>query len=180
VRSICITGFLSFCNDFLVYEYLAYNNVSDSIIIMKLNHADTLETFRRLCHKNSIAATHQRHEVYQCVMDSKDHPTPEQICERVRREFPLISVATVYKCLHTFIDAGLLKAASLHHGSLRVEANLRRHHHLVCKICGSMTDLAEEEVAPPRILGPPPHGFQVEEITVDLVGTCAACQRVAR
>ena len=38
--------------------------------------------------------------------------------------------------------------SDLHHGSLRVDSNLRPHHHVVCKICGSITDVEEDEIGP--------------------------------
>jgi len=144
---------------------------------MQSSHTETIDAFRRLCRQKGIAATHQRHTVYQCVMNSKDHPTPELIYERVREEFPFISLATVYKCLHTFIDVGLLKPASLHHASLRVDPNLHRHHHLVCKICGSMTDVGDDQIVQPRFVGKLPRGFRVEAIAVEVIGTCADCQQ---
>jgi Fur family peroxide stress response transcriptional regulator len=177
-----ISGFSVLGKDF--YEFakiLAFNSFSRLIIVcMQFSPTETLDAFRRLCHQKGIAATHQRQRVYQCAINSKDHPTPELIYKRVHEEFPFISLATVYKCLHTFIDVGLLKPASLHHGSLRVDPNLLRHHHLVCKICGSMTDVAENQVVQPRFAGKLPRGFQMETIAVECIGTCADCQSQVR
>src|SRR2546425_7144650 len=110
---------------------------------------EILDGFRQLCREHGIAATHQRQIIYQSVMASRDHPTPELVYERVRREIPLVSLGTVYKCLHTFIELGILKVASLHHGSVRIDPNLQPHHHLVCKICGTMTDVDESDIVPP-------------------------------
>ena len=140
-----------------------------------MTQTDALDRFRGICREKGIAATQQRYVVYRCVLDSRDHPSPEQIYERVRRDFSFISLATIYKCLHTFIAVGLLKPASLHHGPIRVDAVLSRHHHVVCKVCGSITDIPEDQVLPPRFTGKLPRGFQLETIDIELTGTCADC-----
>ena len=107
--------------------------------------------FRALCHRHRLAATHQRQAIYETVMSLPGHPSPEDIYERVRRKIPSISLATVYKNIRTFLDSGMLREVSLHHGSLRVEANHKPHHHLVCIRCKSITDLDEAGLELPRL-----------------------------
>ena len=98
---------------------------------MSQSRSEIVEDFRRFCREHGVAATHQRQIVYQSVMASRDHPTPELLYERVRQEIPFISLGTVYKCLHTFLELGLLKEASLHHGSLLSGYKLNRFNWLV-------------------------------------------------
>src|ERR1700757_4627347 len=97
--------------------------------------------FRTLCHRHRLAATHQRQVIYETVMSLPGHPSPEQIYGKVRRKIPSISLATVYKNIRTFLDSGVLREVSLHHGSLRVDPNDVPHHHLVCTRCKAITDL---------------------------------------
>jgi Fur family peroxide stress response transcriptional regulator len=94
----------------------------------------------------------------------------------VRGRIPSISLGTVYKNVKTFLDAGLLKEVSLHHGSLRLEANMTPHHHLVCSRCKSIFDLEEENVAPVRLKGQLPEGFEALRFSVEIVGLCASCR----
>jgi Fur family transcriptional regulator, peroxide stress response regulator len=136
---------------------------------------ESFNCFREVCRSMGVPATHQRHVIYNCLKSSNDHPTPEQIYHRVRELIPAISVATVYKCLRSFMDAGLVAAASLHHGPLRVESNMTPHHHLVCRICGSMADLDASAFASPRLLVKPPPGFRIETTTVEVIGACTRC-----
>ncbi len=131
--------------------------------------------FRALCHEHQLAATHQRQVIYEAVMSLPGHPSPEDIYDLARRKVPSISLATVYKNIRTFLDSGMLREVSLHHGSLRVEANHHAHHHLVCVRCKSILDLDEQSLEPLRFRQKLPRGFQVQRISVDVLGVCAAC-----
>lgn len=131
--------------------------------------------FRDLCHRHSLAATHQRQVIYETVMSLPGHPSPEAIYGRVRRKIPSISLATVYKNIQTFLDSGMLREVSLHHGAMRVESNHEPHHHLVCVRCKSIEDIEAGNLHPVRLRNKLPHGFKVERIAIDILGICRAC-----
>lgn len=135
------------------------------------------EKFRESCRLHGLAFTHQRQIIYQAVMSAKDHPTPEAIYEKVRRQIPSISLGTVYKNIHTFLEAGLLREVSLHHGSLRVDANLEMHHHLICRVCRTIVDLDQHDVEPARIRKRIPAGFHVERQSIEIIGICETCAK---
>ena len=141
-----------------------------------LARESALADMRRRCKEQGMAFTFQRQVIYEAVLDSKAHPTPENIYEQVRGRIPSISLGTVYKNVKTFLDAGLLKEVSLHHGSLRLEANMTPHHHLVCSRCKSIFDLEEKNVAPVRLKGQLPEGFEALRFSVEIVGLCASCR----
>jgi Fur family peroxide stress response transcriptional regulator len=108
------------------------------------------------------------------------HPSPEEVYARIKEKIPSISLATVYKNIHLFVESGVLNEVSPHHGSLRVEMNSHQHHHLVCSQCKSIVDIGEEQlglhVKPKRL----PGGFQVQRYAIDVIGICAACQKKAQ
>ena len=131
--------------------------------------------FRARCHEHGLAATHQRQVIYEVIMSLPGHPSPEDIYGRARRKIPSMSLATVYKNIRTFLDSGMLREVSLHHGSMRVETNDQSHHHLVCTKCKSIFDLNEESLEPLRFRHKLPRDFQVERFSVDVLGVCAAC-----
>jgi Fur family transcriptional regulator, peroxide stress response regulator len=107
----------------------------------------------------------------------KGHPSPEAIYEKVRAQIPSISLGTVYKNIRTFLETGLLREVSLHHGTLRLESNLEPHHHMVCVRCRAIVDLDESAVEPARLKVAPPKGFRLERCSVEFQGLCAACER---
>lgn len=132
--------------------------------------------FQQLCREKNLAVTHQRLVIYRELMQMHNHPSPEQVYERVKPELPSISLATVYKTLHTFVEAGLIREVSPHHGSMRIEPNEHRHPHFLCLQCRSITDLADHELDTAALKASIPLGYQVEHISTEVRGICGACQ----
>jgi Fur family peroxide stress response transcriptional regulator len=132
-------------------------------------------SFQQLCRDKRIAVTHQRIVLYRALMQMFDHPNPEQIFERVRLELPSVSLATVYKTLHVFLQAGIICEVSPHHGPLRIEPNIKRHHHFICLQCHTITDLAHCEVDDSLLKDSIPEGFQIEQISMEVRGLCRRC-----
>lgn len=139
--------------------------------------AQRMALFRRRCRQLGLACTHQRMVIYRALAASDNHPSPEAIYEQVKREIPAVGLGTVYKNIKTFTEAGLLREVNVLHGSLRLDANLDDHHHLVCMRCKAVMDIAERDVAPIRIRGGLPKGFCVKRCTVEVLGLCAQCAR---
>ena len=67
---------------------------------MRLTH----EQFRELAAEHGLAVTHQRQVVFEAVIASHGHYSPEDIYATVRRRIPSISLATVYNNLRLFIE----------------------------------------------------------------------------
>ncbi len=143
-----------------------------------MNALETRE-FREMCESAGLAVTHQRHVIYEILKGMQGHPSPEEVYARVKRRVPSISLATVYKNLHLFIESGIFHEVSLHHGSLRMETNHRPHHHLVCTACKSISDIDAEDLGLATKQGRLPGGFLAQRYAVDVLGLCEACQQKA-
>lgn len=108
------------------------------------------------------------------------HADTGTVLSSVRSALPTVSHQAVYDCLGALTDAGLVRriqpAGSVARYELRVGDN---HHHLVCRTCGSVTDV-DCAVGGAPCLTPAgdehlPHGFVVDEAEVIYWGLCAAC-----
>jgi Fur family peroxide stress response transcriptional regulator len=135
--------------------------------------------FRQLCREHNLAATHQRQKIFEAVTARPGHFSPEEVYDQVKTDLPSISLATVYKNLRTFVQAGMVRDVSTHHGAWRVDGNHHPHHHLVCTRCHSITDLDFAFLAPVKLQGKLPAGFQVEKFNVEVQGVCKACKKTA-
>lgn len=131
--------------------------------------------FRRRCRELGLAFTHQRQVIYRHLAGTDSHPSPEAVYEAVRREIPSVSLGTVYKNIRVFADAGLVREVSPLYETLRLDANLEPHHHLVCANCKKVEDLPRERLAPVRFRGRLPNGFQPRRTVVEVIGLCSAC-----
>lgn len=134
-----------------------------------------MEWFRSRCVAAGLPCTHQRQVLFRALLEATDHPSPESLYTKVRRQVPSISLGTVYRNIHTFLDRGLIGEASLHHGSLRLEANPDPHHHFVCTACRMMIDLPAEVTETIQLRHPLPSGFRVHRFITEAQGLCPAC-----
>jgi Fe2+ or Zn2+ uptake regulation protein len=138
---------------------------------MRLTH----EQFRQLAWKCGLAATHQRRVVYEAVVGSHGHHSPEKIYAAVRRKIPSISLATVYNNLRLFVERGLLREVTPHASTLLVDGNLEPHHHLVCSRCKSVQDIEGEFIDFKRLSRQLPDGFDLTQPLVEVFGLCRRC-----
>jgi Fe2+ or Zn2+ uptake regulation protein len=136
---------------------------------------ERLHGFRALCRQRDLAVTHQRTIIYEALFSMSGHPSPEQVYERVRQQIPSISLATVYKTINTFLETGIVREASLHHGSIRLDSSLEPHHHVFCTKCKAIFDLEPEAIGPVLMKGTLPHGFRVRRISIEVLGLCEPC-----
>ena len=60
----------------------------------------------RRCRDAGLNVTPQRLAVYRALLESDDHPSPEQLYQRVRVAMPSLSLATIYKALDALRGAG--------------------------------------------------------------------------
>ncbi len=139
-------------------------------------HGESYNEFRRVCREHNLAATHQRQKIYEALVSRSEHFSPEEIYEQVKQDLPSISLATVYKNLKTFVQAGVVREVSPHHG-WRLDANPHPHHHLVCTHCRSVTDLDIDFLEPVKLQRKLPAGFKVQQFSIEVRGVCKACAK---
>ena len=139
--------------------------------------SERMADFARRCRETGLANTHQRMIIYRVLVESADHPSPELVYERVRAQIPSISKATVYKNIHAFVEAGVLREVSDLHQTNRLDANLERHHHLICTRCKRVVDYQDELLNNVRSSVAEPMGFRLDEFRVEVRGLCPTCRR---
>ena len=136
----------------------------------------THEQFRDLAAKHGLPVTHQRQVVFETAIASDGHYSPEDIYVAVRRRIPSISLATVYNNLRLFVECGLLREVSPHAPTLRIDGNLKPHHHLVCSRCKSVHDIECEFIDFKRLSPHVPQGFDLSQPLVEVFGLCHRCR----
>ncbi len=85
--------------------------------------------------------TAQRRHVYDALLQKRDHPTAVEVFMRVKPQMPSISLATVYNCLETLTECGLVKHVSIDRGPSRFCPNLEDHGHFFCESCNAVIDI---------------------------------------
>jgi Fe2+ or Zn2+ uptake regulation protein len=143
-------------------------------------------SFARQCRERGVRVTAQRLAVYRTLVEDQSHPTVDAIHRRLRKAMPSLSPATVYRVLESLVEDGLLRRVSTTGGAGRFDANLTPHQHLVCRVCGRMTDVPAPAAAAvrttdvDRIAVHAHPRFLVEDVDVRIVGRCETCPPPAR
>src|SRR3954466_2598211 len=122
-----------------------------------------------------LRMTEQRRSVYDAVMAKADHPTAVEVFMRVKGTMPSISLATVYNCLETLVECGVVKHVHHERESSRYCANLEEHAHLFCEACGSVTDLPLRARRRREEIWEMPADSVVTSRDVSFRGLCPAC-----
>jgi Fe2+ or Zn2+ uptake regulation protein len=112
--------------------------------------------------------------VFDVVAESHDHPTADDIFERVKRKMPEISFATVYNCLSVLVRCGLLRQVTLDRSPTRFCPNMREHGHFFCERCGEVTDIAVPQRSALAGVDLPP-GFEIASFDISMRGVCPTC-----
>jgi len=119
-----------------------------------------------------LRLTPQRQQVYDVLLQKRDHPTAEEVFIRAKRAMPEISHATVYNCLDALVQCGLARQVSLERGATRFCPNMEEHCHYYCDTCGSVFDVA---LAADSTIVPRPKGFKIDHYDIAVHGVCADC-----
>ena len=77
--------------------------------------------------------------ILNCINESYDHPTAEQIFFRLKQSEPKIVLATVYNNLNRLTEKGLIRKIGVEGEADRYDRVLK-HDHLVCASCGRLAD----------------------------------------
>ena len=105
-----------------------------------------------------------------------DHPTADQLYERVRKHLPRISLGTVYRNLDQLSEEGLIHKIQLG-GQMRFDADLSHHCHVRCEKCGRVDDV---DCGAPEHLEQAftaPNGYRITGHRFEWVGVCPQCQK---
>ena len=89
----------------------------------------------------ALKYSRQREAIKEFMMTRKDHPTADVVYMNVRKEFPNISLGTVYRNLTLLSDTGELLRLRVGDGVDHFDATTTPHYHFICKDCGTVTDL---------------------------------------
>lgn len=100
-----------------------------------------------LCAEKGLRITEQRKVIARALSESEDHPDVETLHERASAIDPGISIATVYRTLRLFEDAGILERHDFGDGRSRYEAMSDSHHdHLIDVESGRVIEFVDDEI----------------------------------
>jgi Fe2+ or Zn2+ uptake regulation protein len=140
-----------------------------------MRHKTEAKSYDQTISEKGFRFTEQRRHVYDALMARRDHPTAVEVFMRVKPQMPSISLATVYNCLETLTECGLVKHVHHHREPSRYCPNLADHAHLFCEQCGSVTDLPLRIKRQTKEIWDLPADVVIAQHEVSFRGLCPKC-----
>ncbi|MCD8339566.1 MAG: ferric iron uptake transcriptional regulator [Burkholderiales bacterium] len=106
------------------------------------------------------------------------HLSAEEVYKILVAEGEDVGLATVYRVLSQFAQAGILVRRTFEPGNAVFELDDGAHHdHLICEMCGRVEEFIDPEIEKRQKDIAEAHGFKLHDHSMALYGICASCQR---
>src|SRR5579864_3367936 len=106
-----------------------------------------LTRIEALCAEKGLRMTEQRRVIARVLSDAADHPDAEELYRRASAIDPHISIATVYRTVKLFEDAGILERHDFRDGRSRYEEAPESHHdHLIDMKTGKVIEFTDPAI----------------------------------
>jgi Fur family ferric uptake transcriptional regulator len=133
--------------------------------------ADITRTLEELCAERGLRMTDQRRVIARILQESTDHPDVEELYKRSSAIDSHISIATVYRTVKLFEDAGIIERHDFREGRSRYETVPEEHHdHLINLKTGEVIEFHSPEIEALQEKIARQHGFKLVDHRLELYG----------
>jgi Fur family peroxide stress response transcriptional regulator len=138
---------------------------------------DRFESLVGKLKKSGHRLTPQRSAILKIFATSHDHPSVEQVYEIIREQFPMMSLATVYKTVALLKEEGEILELGFANGSTRYDGfQPDPHPHLICVRCHRIIDPEGKDLDHLSLELAEKYGYRLITHRHDLFGICPSCQ----
>ena len=128
-------------------------------------------TLEELCAERGLRMTDQRRVIARILQQSTDHPDVEELYKRSSAVDSKISIATVYRTVKLFEDAGIIERHDFREGRSRYETVPDEHHdHLIDLKSGKVIEFHSPEIEALQEKIAREHGFKLVDHRLELYG----------
>jgi Fur family peroxide stress response transcriptional regulator len=131
--------------------------------------------YEHLLKSHRLKVTPQRIAIIE-LMQYAGHISIDELYNAIREKFASISLATLYKNVHTMLDVSLIREIKIPGQKTKYEIEKESHAHAMCKICGELKDIPFNPSALIQNTAEMSQ-YVADEISVVISGVCPACQK---
>ena len=129
------------------------------------------ETIEKKCIAKGVKLTDQRKVIAKVMSESDDHPDVDELYKRVSKIDPKISIATIYRTVKLFEEAGILAKHDFKGGKARYEELSESHHdHLIDIKTGEIIEFVDDEIEKLQKKVAERHGYELVDHKLELYG----------
>ncbi|MDI6783885.1 MAG: transcriptional repressor [bacterium] len=143
----------------------------------KLEPQHHITNFIDRCKQSGLSVTHQRIAIYTELVKSKAHPSAEMIFQNLKKKYPSMSFATVYKTMETFIALNLVYPINTGQEVIRYDGNPELHHHFICRGCNAIEDIADSAFGHIELPDSVAKEYTILTYGLVLQGICKTCRK---
>ena len=129
------------------------------------------ETIEQKCTAKGVKLTDQRKIIAKIMSDSQDHPDVDELYRRASNIDSKISIATVYRTVKLFEEAGIVAKHDFRGGKARYEELNEGHHdHLIDIKTGEIIEFVDEEIEKLQQKVADKYGYKLVDHKLELYG----------
>ena len=129
------------------------------------------ETIEQKCLAKGVKLTDQRKIIAKIMSESQDHPDVDELYKRASKIDPKISIATVYRTVKLFEEAGIVTKHDFKGGKARYEELSESHHdHLIDIKTGEIIEFVDEEIEKLQKKVAEKYGYKLVDHKLELYG----------
>jgi len=118
----------------------------------------------------------QREAVMQLLKKKNYHPTVDEIYDIIKKGFPKVSLATIYRNVEQLTQMGKIWKIKIPDEPARYDGNMEKHYHIRCEKCGSINDVwLKEDLIKIEEIEPNLENFSITGVKVEFEGICNKC-----
>ena len=130
-----------------------------------------LDRIEKLCLEKNMRMTEQRRVIARVLSTAHDHPDVEELHRRAHAVDPHISIATVYRTVRLFEEAGIIDRLDFRDGRSRYEEHTDEHHdHLIDMKTGAVIEFVDEEIEALQVAIAKKLGYKLVDHRLELYG----------
>ena len=129
------------------------------------------DRIERLCLEKNMRMTEQRRVIARVLSAATDHPDVEELHRRAHAVDPHISIATVYRTVRLFEEAGIIDRLDFRDGRSRYEEHSEDHHdHLIDMKTGKVVEFVDDDIEALQIAIAKKLGYKLVDHRLELYG----------
>ncbi len=109
------------------------------------------------------------------LLKAGGHITADQLTNEIQANYPDIHLSTIYRCLETLEQLDVVDHIHLRHGKAVYHLSDEKHQHLMCEVCGAVTEVPDTVFADLADTLRRQYSFAIKPRHFAVLGRCDAC-----